>query len=180
MKSSSKSKDSSNFILNGKIVAAHGIKGAVKEVPYAESLDPFQQGNVLWAPNNDDFFDKLKINWCKPYKHGVRLGIVGVTSRNQAEAMIGLELFIDKSQLPPLEDDTYYWFDLIGLKVKTTTNELIGYIDAIIPTGGNDVYVIKAPDDSDKKEFLVPAVANFIQKIDLDQRTMIVNLPEGL
>jgi 16S rRNA processing protein RimM len=180
LKLSSKFKDSSNFVLIGKIVAVHGIKGAVKVVSYAETLTPFERDKILWVPTVNGSFEQLKVSCCKPYKNSIRLGIYNVINRNQAEAMVGLDLFINKDQLPQLEEGTYYWFDLIGLRVKTTTNEFIGYIDAIIPTGGNDVYVIKPSDTSCENERLIPAVADFIQCIDLEQRTMIVHLPEGL
>lgn len=180
LKSSSKSKDSSDFVLIGKIVAAHGIKGAVKVVSYAETPAPFHCNQMLWMTVADGTFNPLKIDWCKPHKRGIRLRLSGVINRNQAETLIGQELFINKTQLPQLEQDTYYWIDLIGLSVKTTADECIGYIDAIIPTGASDVYVIRRTDGHEETECLLPAVANFILNIDLDRRTMTVKLPEGL
>ena len=149
-------------------------------ISYAETLDPFQPDKILWTANSDGSFVELKISWCKSHKNGIRLGLQNVVNRNQAEAIVGLQLFIDKCLLPQLEEDTYYWFDLIGLRVKTTTDELIGYIDNIIPTNGNDVYVIKRADDTGESECLIPAVGNFIRSIDLDSGTMTVDLPEGL
>ena len=94
--------------------------------------------------------------------------------------MVGLELYLKKSQLAKLEEDTYYWFELIGLRVLTVKDEFIGHVSQILPTGGNDVYVIKRPNNANKKECLIPAIADVIQRIDLVEKTMIVNLPEGL
>ncbi len=180
LKSSSKSEDHSNFVLIGKIVAAHGIKGAVKVVSYAQSDVFFDSHRNLWRMKPDGLFEPLEIKWCKPHKNVLRIGISNVINRSQAESMIGQQLFIDRAELPQLEEDTYYWVDLIGLEVKTTADQLIGHIDAIIPTVGDDVYVIKRSGGAAEKELLIPAVVKFIRRIDLDQGIMIVDLPEGL
>ena len=180
MKSSSKINDPSEFVLIGKVVAAHGIKGAVKVISYADSIDIFQTNNTFFTLTDNGVFSRLNVLWCKPHCQKIQMGFSKVVNRNQAEAMVGLELYLKKSQLAKLEEDTYYWFELIGLSVKTVEDEFIGHITQILPTGSNDVYVIKRPNNTSKKECLIPAIANVIQRIDLVEKTMIVNLPEGL
>lgn len=172
------------MVLIGKIVAAHGIKGAVKVISYAESIDIFRSIDVLWTTSDSQSehrtYDRLKVNWIKPHKNSIRMGLSKIGDRNQAEAMVGRELFLEKSRLPELEDDTYYWFDLIGLNVMTAKDEVLGRIEAILPTGGNDVYVVKGCDDNNRNEVLIPAVASVIRRIDLAKKIMVVDLPEGL
>jgi len=180
LKSSSKLLDSLEFVLVGKVVAAHGIKGAVKVVFYTESIDIFHSGRILWTKSGNGAVDMLKVSWCKPHCHGIRMGFSKVLNRNQAEAMVGLELYLKKSQLPELEKGTYYWFELIGLRVKTVKDEFIGYIEQILPTSEIDIYVVKRANDNSDKEYLIPAVAKFIQQVDLAEKTMTVDLPEGL
>ncbi len=90
--------------------------------------------------------------------------------------MIGGELFIPQSELPELDEDTYYWFDLIGIEVYTKTEEFLGRIESIIETGSNDVYVVK----KHKKEVLIPALESVVLEIDLEHKRMQVDLPEGL
>lgn len=149
-------------------------------ISYAESADIFQTGSELWARSGDGPLERLTVSWVTPHPHGLRVGFEKIVTRTQADAMVGVELFLDKSRLPNLDEDTYYWFDLIGLCVKTVENEFIGHIKEIIPTGGNDVYVVKGSDAGGKQEYLIPAVADVIRRIDLDQGLMIVALPEGL
>jgi 16S rRNA processing protein RimM len=180
LKSSSKILNSSELVLVGKVVAAHGIKGAVKAVFYTESIDIFHSDRILWTKSGNGVFDMLKVSWCKPHCRGIRMGFSSVLNRNQAEAMAGLELYLEKSQLPVLEKDTYYWFELIGLRVKTVKDEFIGYIEHILPTSGTDVYVVKQAANNSEKEYLIPAAAKFIQQIDLADKTMTVDLPQGL
>jgi 16S rRNA processing protein RimM len=180
LKSSNRINDPSEFVLIGKVVAAHGIKGAVKVVSYADSSNIFQTNKTFFTLTDNGVFNQLNVLWCKPHCHKVQMGFSKVVNRNQAEAMVGLELYLKKSQLARLEEDTYYWFELIGLRVVTVNDEFIGHIIQILPTGGNDVYVIKRPNKANKKECLIPAVADVIQRVDLVKKTMVINLPEGL
>jgi 16S rRNA processing protein RimM len=172
------------MVLIGKVVAAHGIKGAVKVISYAESINIFHSIDALWVSSDSQSdhraYDRLKVNWVTAHKNIIRMGFAKIIDRNQAEAMVGRELFLEKSHLPELEDDTYYWFDLIGLNVMTSKDEVLGRIEAILPTGGNDVYVVKGCDDNNENEVLIPAVASVIQRIDLAKKIMVVDLPEGL
>jgi 16S rRNA processing protein RimM len=78
--------------------------------------------------------------------------------------------------LPGLEVNTYYWEDIIGLSVYAEDGVFLGRVESIIQTGSNDVYVVK----DGKSEILVPAMESVVLKIDLDQKRMKVNLPEGL
>lgn len=162
------------------MVAAHGIKGAVKVIFYTESINIFHSGRILWSKSSVGAVERLKVDWCKPHCKGLRVGFSEVLNRDQAESMVGLELYLGKSQLPKLEKDTYYWFELIGLHVKTVQGEFVGCIERILPTLDIDVYVVKRPNVNSEKECLIPAVAKFIQQVDLVEKTMIVDLPEGL
>jgi 16S rRNA processing protein RimM len=100
----------------------------------------------------------------------------GVIDRDQAEALIGAELFIPETELPELDEDIYYWFELIGLEVYTTEEEYLGRIASIMATGSNDVYVVS----NKKKEVLIPALESVVVEINLEHKRMRVNLPEGL
>jgi 16S rRNA processing protein RimM len=90
--------------------------------------------------------------------------------------MVGCDLFIKKSELPELEEGTYYWFDLIGIDVYTTQEEYLGRIASIVETGSNDVYVVK----NGEQEILIPALETVVLDIDLGKKQMRVDLPEGL
>jgi len=90
--------------------------------------------------------------------------------------LIGAELFIPQTELPELDEDTYYWFELIGIEVYTTRGDYLGRITSIFPTGSNDVYVVK----DNKQEMLIPALESVVLDIDLDLKRMQVDLPEGL
>ncbi len=108
------------------------------------------------------------------------MSLESVKDRNQAERLVGSVLFVEKSRLPVLDEDTYYWFELVGLSVYDTTGFLLGCIDEVISTGGNDVYVVKGKKDGQYREMLIPAIGDVVLNIDLESKSMIVDPPEGL
>jgi len=163
-------------VLIGKIVGAHGIKGTNKLHSYAESLSVFESGNFILVRNSRSRETNYEINWVKPHTGTPLISFKGITDRHQAEALIGCELFIPKSELPELDEGIYYWFDLIGIKVYTTEEKYLGRIESIVETGSNDVYVVK----HGEKEVLIPALESVVLDIDLEHKRMRVDLPEGL
>jgi len=163
-------------VLIGKIVGIHGIKGTNKLRSYAESLTVFSPDRSILLCDLRGREAHYEINWVKPHTGTPLISFKGITNRDQAKTLIGSELFILQSELPDLDEDTYYWFDLIGMEVYTKAEEYLGRIESIIETGSNDVYVVK----SREKEVLIPALESVVLEIDLKQKRMQVDLPEGL
>jgi 16S rRNA processing protein RimM len=123
---------------------------------------------------------RCEVLWVRSHKNSVRLAIKDVSTRDQAESLVGCELWISRSSLPPLDEDAHYWVDLIGLTVFTAGGEYLGRISDIIATGANDVYVVKTPEGYPVEEILLPAIASVVLEIDPQDQKMIVELPEGL
>jgi 16S rRNA processing protein RimM len=164
----------------GKIVAAHGIRGAVKVYSYAESAQCFtvEESLELIDPNGAE--QRYKVLWAKPHKNTLRMALDGVITRNDAEALVGSTLWISKASLPALDEDTYYWVDLIGMAVHGPDDECLGRITEIIETGANDVYVVRTPEGYPVREILLPAIASVVIEVDVPAGRMSVVLPEGL
>jgi len=172
--------DNASLLSIGKIVGAHGINGVVKVFSYAESTARYRSGAPLYLRDSRGNEFALKVVWAKPHAKTLLLSLEGIRNRSQAENLIGSELFVDKSRLEALEEGSYYWADLLGMAVYSVTGAYLGELTAIIETGSNDVYVVKRKDDSAETEILVPALASVVKKVDLGQKTMQVDLPEGL
>ena len=91
--------------------------------------------------------------------------------RDQAEALAGAIIAIQREQLPELEDAEFYWADLIGLAVQTQEGVELGHVDHLFETGSNDVVVVKGD-----RERLIPFVMDqVIQSVDLESRLMVVD-----
>lgn len=168
--------DKKDHVLIGEIVGVHGIKGTNRIRSFAESLSLYQPGNRILVREKDGRESKREIEWVKPHTGTALIAFNGITDRSQAEALVGASLYIPKQALPDLDEDTHYWIDLIGIEVYTTTANYLGRIESIIETGSNDVYVVK----DGENEILIPALASVVLDIDIRQKRMQVELPEGL
>ncbi len=168
--------DKKDHVLIGEIVGVHGIKGTNKIRSYAESLSLFKPGRSILVRESGGQGKSREINWVKPHTGTALISFKGINERSQAKALIGAELFVPKEELPDLEEDTHFWFDLIGMAVYTTEDKYLGRIESIIETGSNDVYVVQ----DHQKEVLIPALESVVLDIDTKEQRMQVELPEGL
>ncbi|MBW2513562.1 MAG: 16S rRNA processing protein RimM [Deltaproteobacteria bacterium] len=172
--------DNSHLLSIGKIVGVHGLKGVLKVFSYAESTTRYTSGMPLHLKDSQGNGFILKVVWAKSHSKTTLLFLEGIHNRDQAEQLVGSELFIDKSALEVLEEGTYYWTDLMGLSVYDLAGNYLGKLTAIVQTGSNDVYVVKKMEGATVTEVLIPALASVVRDVDLDQRVMRVHLPEGL
>ncbi len=160
----------------GKLVGAHGLDGAVKVYYYDAGHPNPASGDILRIITSRGLETHYPIEWARPHKRNKLIGLKGIDNRNQAEALAGAEIVMNRADLPELEEGTHYWVDLIGLDVYTLEDRHLGQITSVIPTGSNDVYVV-----GDKhSETLVPALKSVIVSVNLETNTMKVDLPEGL
>ena len=160
----------------GKVVGTHGIKGYLKVSSYAESIETFAPGRQLALRRKEKPIVIRTIESARAHKSGILLALQGINSLDAAKEWVGHELCIDKATLPEPEDGTYYWHQIIGLKVFTVDNRYLGLVAAIFPTGSNDVYVVR----DGRKEVLIPAIESVVVEIDLAHKALRVDLPEGL
>ncbi len=167
---------SDEFIPIGKIVGVHGLKGAVKIRFYGDGEVFFSTGDSLFIRDTKGLDKICKVEWASRQKKNFLMRFSGVTDLDAAKNLTGSEIIIEKDGLPDLEDGNYYWVDIIGLSVFTSDANCLGVVDSVIPTGSNDVYVVKG----DNNEILIPALASVVKEIDLNKKIMIVELPEEL
>lgn len=168
--------ESERFVTVGKIVGAHGIRGVLKVYSYAESPDLFTARRMIFLESPSGENAGYDIEWAKPHSKGILLSLKGITDRVAAEALKGNLLQIEKTDLPEPEEGAYYWRDLIGMKVFTRDDAYLGRLESILETGSNDVYVVR----SECGEVLVPALSSVVLEVDVKQKRMRVELPEGL
>lgn len=120
----------------GVIVGAKGIGGEVRIKSFTE--DPFDVGS--YGPvESEDGTQSWTLKVVGESKGTVTAKIQGLTDRNQAEALRGIKLFVDRSQLPKADEGTYYHADLIGLKVVLTTGEDLGVVIDVHNFGAGDI-----------------------------------------
>ncbi len=165
-----------NLLLAGEVVRPHGLDGRLKIRSYAQSEKSFLQSGVIFLKPRSGGTRAFTVSSVKPHKNNLLLTLKGLDSLEEAEEYRGAAVFIRRDSLVQEEKDEYFWFDLIGLEVYLDTGKYIGTIHHILPTGSNDVYVVR----EGETEVLVPAIHDVVKEIDLDARKMIITEMEGL
>jgi 16S rRNA processing protein RimM len=94
----------------------------------------------------------------------------------QVQPLVGQEVYALRAELPPLDEGEYYWQDLLGMRVVTDGGDPLGTIADIFSTGSNDVYTVQG----EGKEYLIPAIADVVVNVDMEQRIMTISPLEGL
>lgn len=100
----------------------------------------------------------------------------GINSISEAEPAVGSEIRISRESLPVLEEGWFYTFELRGCSVYTANGEYLGIVTGMIDSGGTEVLQIAL----ENQETLVPFAQSYLKKIDLQERRIEVDLPEGL
>src|SRR5205085_2486629 len=101
----------------------------------------------------------------------------GITSRDEAERLNGLELYVAREKLPATDEDEYYHADLIGLAAVTTADEPLGRVVAIHNFGAGDIIEIAPPDGA---TLLLPFTNAVVPTVDLAGGRVVIELPEEI
>jgi len=167
-------------VIIAKITAVYGVKGWVKIHSFTDPLSNFfGYSDVYFCKSGK--WQRAEFDECRPHGKGIVGHLVGVDGRDAAAAFCGLELAVAGDALPALEEDDFYWHQLIGLKVNTLLPSgescLLGEVDHLLETGANDVLVVrKCAGSIDDKERLIPYVpGQFVKDIDLDAKVISVD-----
>jgi 16S rRNA processing protein RimM len=169
-------KSQPGLVLLGRVMGVHGLKGTLRVSlsGHPGDLDPETFTALSEILVGGERFAVRKAS--RGRKH-VLLGLEGVETREQAEALVGREVLGESERFPELPPGEYYWFQVLGLPVvHAGSGAVLGYLAEIWPTGAHDVYVVR----QDDREVLLPAVEEVIQEIDLQAGCLKVWPPEGL
>ena len=164
----------------GKIVGVHGVRGDMLLLPQTDVPERFLGMKELDVTVAGKPMRTFKVRRIEPYegKNTFFLRLQGVEDRDAAETLKGALITVAEDERVELEEDEYWLDDIIGLAVfDKATGGRLGEITEVICTGSNDVYVVKTPEGASKA---IPAIADVIEKVDVANGTMTVNIPEGL
>jgi len=163
------------YLAIGKIVRAHGLRGEVSVAVLTGFPERFETTEWVYLGNEFEA-TAYRVESYRWHKDNVLLTLAGVTDRTQAEALRGQFVQVPIGEAVPLPEGAYYFYQLIGLQVQTTTGEFLGTITDIMETGANDVYVVQNED----RELLLPAIPDVIKTVDIANGTMVVQVIDGL
>ncbi len=164
------------LVFVAKVTGVHGVAGYLKVWSFDGTIDIFRQDQFIQLKTEKGTGTWYQVQKTTPYKKGILLVLKGVETRDQAETLVRQDIFINRDDLPELEKNTYYWQDLLGLVVIDQNRGNIGKIDSIFSTGAHDVLVVK----NKNQETMVPLVESIVLSVNIKDRTIDIDLPEGL
>jgi 16S rRNA processing protein RimM len=156
------------------VCAAHGVRGAVKLWTFTE--DPFavQRYGLL---SSKDGKRQFEVATAREARDHLVATFKGVTTRDEAERLNGIELYVAREKLPATDADEYYHTDLIGLAAVTTAGDELGRVLAIHNFGAGDIIEITPPKGT---TLLLPFTNAVVPEVDLAGGRVVIALPEEI
>lgn len=169
-------KHASDRVVVGKVAGVYGLRGWVKVLSYTEP----KQNILSYSP----WLLRLARGWCgmdvaegRVHGKGIVARLAACEDRDAAALLVGADIAVLRGTLPKTEAGTYYWTDLIGLRVVTLQGVELGTVQRLFETGANDVLVVVAPDARGGKprERLIPFIeGDVVREVDLEDEVLRV------
>ena len=161
-----------NPVLMARIGGAHGIKGEVRVKPFGDDPLTLADYGSLYSKDGQ----KFKITRMRPSKSVLVVKFKGINHRDEAEALNGTDLYIDRAMLPDdTEEDEFYVTDLVDCKAVDPQGSDLGKVISVVNFGAGDLLEIM-PVGSGQSIFVEFTRAN-VPTIDLDTKTITVDMP---
>ena len=160
----------------GVISNTHGIRGEVKVYPTTDNVRRFDDLKEVILDTGKEQLN-LHVTIVKYFKNMVILKFKEFDNINDIIPYKGMDLLVTRENAIPLEEGEYYIADIIGSKVITDEDKILGTLTDVLQTGANDVYVVKTKDG---KEVLLPSIEECILDRDIENKIVKVHIMKGL
>jgi 16S rRNA processing protein RimM len=161
-------------VLMGRVLGAHGIKGAVRVFSYAAVPEDI----AAYGPLEDESGGrKFSLTVVGKARGAVLAEVEGIGDRDAAEALRGTKLYLQRSALPAPEEGEFYWDDLVGLKAEVVGGTVLGEVVAVHDYGGGPSLEVKRKAGA---PVMVPFTNRVVPVVDLEAGKLVIDPPEGL
>jgi 16S rRNA processing protein RimM len=157
-----------------RIGAAHGVRGAVKLWTFTEDPLAVQIYGLLMTKDGARQFEIANVREAKDHLVAT---FKGIATRNDAEKLNGIELYVPREKLPATDDGEYYHADLIGLAAVNAADEPLGRIIAIHNFGAGDIIEIAPPKGA---TMLLPFTNAVVPTVDIEGGRVVIELPQEI
>ena len=164
-----------DLICVGAIGGAYGVRGEVRVKSFCAVPEDIETYSPLTSQDGTGIFTLALI---RPIKNGFVARIAEVATKEQADALKGVQLFTNRDRLPGLPDDEYYYTDLVGLEVVDTGGTALGRVKSVQNHGASDLLEIHAPGAT--ATVLLPFTRAAVPTVDLASGRIVADPPEGL
>ncbi len=156
----------SNLLAIGRVARAHGVRGRVLVAPYDAGSQSLQAVRTVWVGER-----AFEVDRAEKVHLGYLVALRGIGDRDQAQALRGLEVKVDRGELPALADDEMYAVDLIGYAVSDPQGRIRGVVEDLEEAGAQDLLRLEGG-------VLVPL--GLVKEVRKADRRIVVDAPEGL
>jgi 16S rRNA processing protein RimM len=165
-----------DFVAVGKISGAVGLKGEVKIVRWSDSLERFRLLKNVWIGHGAEDGREFIVEEVRFGGRDTILKIGGIESRSDAEQLRDLLLLIPAGDIVEPPAGSFFVDDVLGMNVVTEEGKRVGIVRDILRLPSNDLWQV----DSGSRLISIPAVKEFIRKVDLQAKLIVIHEVEGL
>jgi 16S rRNA processing protein RimM len=163
------------YLSIGQIINIHGFRGEVKVYPLTDDISRYKRLTEVYVEENTQLV-KYEVESVKFLSSTIAMKLKGIDTEEAANKLRNFYIKVDRKSAVKLPKDSYFICDLIDLEVYNEKGLLLGTIRDVMQTGSNDVYVVQTAE----KDILIPALKEVVKEVDLKNRKIVVELPEGL
>jgi len=159
----------------GRFGRPHGVRGEIRLDPKGglpRGLDGYNRFYV----DGKAGVEPVRVEAWRHHDELLLVTLSGVASREEAAELVNRTLYVERDELPPLEEGEYYHADVLGLDVVDEEGASLGRVADIRPWGDYDMLVVR----SGSKEWMLPVIGEFVLSMDFDAGVVRVRIPEGL
>ncbi len=159
-----------DLVLVAHVAGAYGIAGWIRLRPYSSEASALLHAKTWWLDKPE--LHDVDVMQVRTQGEDIVARIMGIESRNAAEDLRGATVQIRRAHFPPLEDNEFYWIDLIGHDVVNLAGAKLGKVIGLMDNGAHPILRVEVPALSDEKaqELLIPFVDRFVTKVDSQEK----------
>jgi 16S rRNA processing protein RimM len=165
-----------DFVALGKISGAVGLKGKVRIAPWTDSLDRFSCLKNAWIGRDSEESREFIVEDVRISGHHTVVKFGGIETRSAAEKMKDQLVMIPGGEIVQPPKGSFFIDDVLGMDVVTEEGKRVGKVREVLRLPSNDLWQV----DSGSRMISIPAVKEFIRRVDLDTKTIVIHEVEGL
>lgn len=169
------------YYLVGKIVNTQALRGEVRVMATTDFPEErFKIGAILAIFNGNKLVETVEVDGHRLHKNFNLLHFKGKDNINDVEKFKGFDLKVagTEREADELDENEFYYDDIIGLEVYTTDEIYLGKVREITSLPSNDVWAIQRPNKG--KDILIPYIEDIVLEIDLDDNRVVIDPMDGL
>ena len=165
-----------NMVAVGRVIGVHGLRGQLKVKSVTDNPERFDELRTVFLEMPDGKTVRYGMEKVRTQADHVFLKLAGVDDRTAAEAFRGAWISVNREEIPALEKDSFYIFELEGMDVFNPEGKRIGAVVRVEEFPANGVLVV----ESETEEIWIPALKEIVIEVDTENKRMTIVLPDGL